>query len=152
MTPLFKKLNYKDQPTIVVLNAPESFDAELAQLNAVNIVTAADQCEQIDFCLAFVTELAQLEPVAAAVRDRSQGDVTFWVAYPKKSSKRYQSEINRDIDWQPLGAIGVEPVRQVAIDADWSALRFRRVAYIKQMKRSKLGAISAEGQQRLDAQ
>mgnify|MGYP005835701873 CR=1 FL=1 len=30
----------------------------------------------------------------------------------------------------------MEPVRQVAIDEDWSALRFRRVEYIKTMTRS----------------
>ena len=31
---------------------------------------------------------------------------------------------------------GFEPVRQVAIDEDWSALRFRRAEHIKTMTRS----------------
>ncbi len=35
-----------------------------------------------------------------------------------------------------LGAAGFEPVRMVAIDEDWSALRFRRVEHIKKMTRS----------------
>jgi len=31
---------------------------------------------------------------------------------------------------------GYEPVRQVAIDEDWSALRFRKVEQIKKMTRN----------------
>ena len=38
---------------------------------------------------------------------------------------------NCDSGWPVLGAAGFEPVRMVAIDADWSALRFRRVEHIK---------------------
>jgi hypothetical protein len=41
-----------------------------------------------------------------------------------------------------------EPVRMVAIDADWSALRFRRVEHIKSMTRSSKGAISSAGKRK----
>jgi hypothetical protein len=34
-----------------------------------------------------------------------------------------------------LGAAGFEPVRMVAVDEDWSALRFRRVGFIKTLTR-----------------
>jgi hypothetical protein len=46
---------------------------------------------------------------------------------------------------------GFEPVRQVAIAADWSALRFRRVETIKKLTRSSLGAISQASQQQIAA-
>jgi len=36
-----------------------------------------------------------------------------------------------------LGREGFEPVRIVAIDEDWSAKRFRRVSFIKNMTRPK---------------
>jgi hypothetical protein len=49
-----------------------------------------------------------------------------WVAYPKKASRRYGCEFDRDTGWQALGDAGFEPVRQVAIDEDWSALRCRQ--------------------------
>lgn len=35
-----------------------------------------------------------------------------------------------------MGSLGFAGVRQVAIDDDWSALRFRRVEYIKKMARA----------------
>jgi len=58
-----------------------------------------------------------------------------WFAYPKGSSKRYKSEIDRDHGWKILGREGFEPVRMVAIDEDWSAKRFRRVEFLKNMTR-----------------
>ncbi|HNM27658.1 MAG TPA: hypothetical protein PKL15_19570, partial [Saprospiraceae bacterium] len=67
-------------------------------------------------------------------------------AYPKGSSKTYRCEFNRDNGWQALGEVGYEPVRQVAIDEDWSALRFRRVEFIKTMTRS--FAMSEKGKQK----
>lgn len=38
MTPLFKKLNLTDQRSIVVLNAPASFESELAALSGGEVV------------------------------------------------------------------------------------------------------------------
>jgi hypothetical protein len=70
------------------------------------------------------------------------------MAYPKGTSKKYQCEFNRDSGWTTLGAAGFEPVRVVAIDEDWSALRFRRVEYIKSMRRKPTGAISAAGRRK----
>jgi len=70
----------------------------------------------------------------------------LWFAYPKGSSKRYKCEFNRDNGWAVLGSLGFEGVRMVAIDEDWSALRFRRVEYVKNMTRS--FALSEEGKAR----
>ena len=76
---------------------------------------------------------------------RARGDAVVWLAYPKGSSKRYTSTINRDTGWDSLGAAGFEGVRMVAIDEDWSALRFRRAEFIKSMKRDPKHAMSAVG-------
>jgi len=45
--------------------------------------------------------------------------------------KKYTCDISRDNGWQALGELGFEGVRMVAIDEDWSAVRFRRAEYIK---------------------
>jgi hypothetical protein len=135
MTPLFTKLNHKGQSPIVVLNAPESFEAELAALEGVEVVRDTAGRAPISFVLAFVTRLAEIEAVAPALATQAPGDPVVWFAYPKGSSKRYTCEFNRDTGWAALGAAGFEPVRQVAIDEDWSALRFRRAEHIKTMTR-----------------
>jgi hypothetical protein len=36
------------------------------------------------------------------------------------------TDLNRDILWKRLEKLGVQPVRQIAIDDVWSALRFRQ--------------------------
>ena len=71
-----------------------------------------------------------------------------WFAYPKGTSKKYKSEINRDTGWQALGQAGFEPVRAVAIDQDWSAVRFRRVEFIKTMTRARAHRMTAQGKAR----
>lgn len=74
------------------------------------------------------------------------------VRLSKASSKRYRCEFNRDTGWASVGATGFEPVRQVAIDEDWSALRFRRVEFIKSLTRAASGAITAEAKRRTSGQ
>jgi hypothetical protein len=71
-----------------------------------------------------------------------------WFAYPKGTSKRYACEINRDTGWAALGQAGFEPVRMVAIDEDWSAVRFRRAEFIKTMTRDRKWAMSKEGKEK----
>jgi hypothetical protein len=74
-----------------------------------------------------------------------------WFAYPKQSSKKYTCEFNRDSGWAELGKAGFEPVRMVAIDADWSAVRFRRVDFIKSLTRPAEYALSAGGKAKTEA-
>ena len=86
--------------------------------------------------LAFVTTQVQVDTLARDVAQATSGDAVVWFAYPKQSSKRYRCDFNRDTGWAALGTAGFEPVRQVAVDEDWSALRFRRVEFIKKLTRA----------------
>jgi len=137
MSDVFKKLNLKDQEEILILNAPESFEPELASLDDVVIRRSIDSIQRIVFSLAFVTRQTEVDDLARTIAQRAEGDAIVWFAYPKASSKNYNCEFNRDTGWAVLGELGFEGVRQVAIDADWSALRFRRVEFIKTMSRAK---------------
>jgi hypothetical protein len=131
MTDVFQKLNWKAQPEIVVFNAPASFEPELARLRAVKIVRDPKKPKEVGFALAFATRQTELDRLSTLLAKASQGDVLLWFAYPKGTSKRYTCEFNRDNGWQIIRGAGFDSVRQVAIDEDWSALRFRRVEYIK---------------------
>jgi hypothetical protein len=130
----FAKLNLKDQAEIVVLNAPASFEPELKSLKGVTVRRDAKGGD-IGFSLAFVMTQKEVDTVAPQVAKKAKGDAIVWFAYPKGSSKKYKSQIDRDNGWAVMGTAGFEPVRMVAIDEDWSALRFRRVEFIKTMNR-----------------
>jgi hypothetical protein len=137
MTPVFTKLNLKDQKQVVVLNSPDSFESELAALKDVEIIRDLKEAIEVTFSLAFVTTQEQVDALAPAIVEKMQGDAVVWFAYPKGTSKKYKSQINRDSGWNSLGNEGFEPVRMVAIDEDWSAVRFRNAGFIKTMTRAR---------------
>jgi hypothetical protein len=135
MTPLFKKLNLGTHTDVVVLNSPPSFEPELAALNGVSIKrSVSGQCA---FALAFVITQAELDAASRKLTAACRGDAIVWMVYPKGTSKKYHCEFNRDSGWSALAAAGFDTVRMVAIDADWSALRFRRGQFIKTKARTK---------------
>jgi hypothetical protein len=148
LTPLFKKLNLGDCATILVLNSPESFEAELTQLEAVKVLRKATPNLKISFAIGFAATQSECDHVSSTAANATEGDSIVWIAYPKGSSKKYKCDFNRDTGWTVLGDAGFEPVRQVALDEDWSALRFRRTEYIKSLSRSNTMAISSEGKRR----
>jgi len=145
MSTIFNKLNLKSQTEILVLNAPESFEPELAALDNVTIRRNAADVKEIAFSLAFVTRQKEVDAITKTVARKATGDAIVWFAYPKGTSKKYKCEFNRDTGWAALGAAGFEGVRMVAIDEDWSALRFRRVEFIKTMTRDKKRAMTKQG-------
>jgi hypothetical protein len=149
MSIIFNKLNLKSQTEILVLNAPESFEPELEALDNVTIRRNAGDVKEIAFSLAFVTKQKEVDDIARAVARKAAGDAIVWFAYPKGTSKKYQCEFNRDTGWAALGAAGFEGVRMVAIDEDWSALRFRRVEFIKNMARDKKHALTKQGKKKV---
>jgi len=144
----FQKLNLKDHNPIVILNAPQSFEPELASLSGVGIVRDLNAAGEITFTLAFVTKQKEVDTLVKAVAKKAKGDAVVWFAYPKMSSKKYKSEVNRDNGWKVVGEMGFEPVRAVAIDEDWSATRFRRVEFIKNLTRGHEHRMSAAGKAR----
>lgn len=148
MTPLFRKLNLKDQRAIIVLDAPASFETELRGLGDVAVSRAVRKGAKLEFGIAFVITQKQLDEASEALAAAADGDAVIWIAYPKGTSKRYRCEFNRDGGWQVLGRAGFEAVRQVAIDEDWSALRFRRVEFIKALTRAPERAVTQAGRRR----
>jgi hypothetical protein len=142
---LFKKLNLKDQKNIIVLNQPEGFSSFIKEIDPDRILkTNLRGVKEIEFIICFCTKERELHTLMDKIGPKFKGDVIFWLAYPKKSSKKYKADFNRDSEWEMMGKYHLEGVRMVAIDNDWSALRFRNVAYIKTMKR-KFKALSEKG-------
>jgi hypothetical protein len=85
--------------------------------------------------LAFVQTEEEIEKYFSQMHELAAEDQAIWLAYPKGTSKRYKSKINRDKGWKYLGQFEYEGVRQIAIDEDWSAMRFRKIKFIKTMTR-----------------
>lgn len=143
--PVFKKLNFKEQKVISILNAPEEFRYRIEAMQHLAELKTDISNESVEFLLIFVISKDEIREAARQIAQIPEGDFLLWFAYPKKSSKKYKSDISRDDGWQVLGDLGYEGVRMVAIDEDWSALRLRKAEYIKTMKRDPRMAMSKSG-------
>ncbi|BDU76804.1 hypothetical protein [Mesoterricola sediminis] len=126
---VWAKLNLKGQTRIAVLGAPPSFEPALAALDGVQVEREA--VAPLAFALAFAERRSQLDAAARDLAGKAEGDAILWFAYPKRSSRRYACDFDRDHGWEVLREAGWDSVRMVALDEDWSALRFRRKAFIR---------------------
>ena len=73
--------------------------------------------------IAFVTRAAELTETAAPAIAAARQDRLAWIAYPKAG--QLGTDLNRDTLARAVRELGAQPVRQVALDDVWSALRFR---------------------------
>lgn len=146
---LFKKLNYKGQKEVFILNWPEEFIPRKLEISKlVEVRETVANHDTIDFVLVFIKSGEEISQYSELILPKIKDDGIVWFAYPKKSSKKYKVAISRDIGWETLGDYNFEPVRQISIDEDWSALRFRKVEFIKSFTRGEENAISAKGKAR----
>jgi hypothetical protein len=135
MDDILKKLKYGDQERIAVLNAPAEFRERIAGLlPEVQIDTQINARYLYDFMIAFTPGSSDVEKIGPACVHNLSDDGKLWMAYPKGTSRRYVSDINRDRGWDIVEETGFRRVSQVALDNDWSALRFRNVKYVRSGK------------------
>lgn len=152
MTPVFKKLNFKDQASILTINAPDSFQSELGEMSAfAKLLNDPKDAQEIEFAIVFVTAKREISSIIKELFPKMKGDPIVWFCYPKGTSKKYNCDFNRDNGWDEMGNYDLEPVRQVAIDEDWSALRFRKIEFIKNFTRRKEMVLSEKGKTRVSS-
>ncbi|MCS6891559.1 MAG: hypothetical protein NZN45_08075 [Rhodovarius sp.] len=109
-----RKLGYKPGMVCAVIEPPAGFRHGLPVSNA----------SEPELILAFALDRASLGRVAARALDLYGVGGRLWFAYPKKTGP-LRTDLDRDHGWEPLTQAGFLPVAQIALDATWSALRFR---------------------------
>jgi hypothetical protein len=132
MKTLLEKLNFKGQKRIVVFNAEKNFKlAPFREIKDIQIDNEIDLRYPYDFMIIFVRKIREVEEITPVALHNLAVDGILWFCYPKKSSTKYSSEIDRDHGWKALNDLQFFGIRLVTIDDDWSALRFRNIKYIK---------------------
>jgi hypothetical protein len=135
MDEILKKLRYGDQNRIAVLNAPEVIMKKLVKaLPSVQIDTEINARYLYDFMVVFASRSDEVKLLGPACIHNLNGDGKLWMAYPKGTSQKYVTDINRDHGWESVEKTGFRRVSQVAIDDEWSALRFRNSRYVRSGK------------------
>ena len=107
---------------MAVLNAPQGYLERLAEMEG--IMVSARATGKPDAVLLFVNRLAEAERLAPRAMRAIKSDGLLWIAYTKGTSGLV-TDVNRDRLWVALKPTGWRPVRQIALDDAWSAMRFR---------------------------
>jgi hypothetical protein len=111
---LAKRLNLKSGMKLRIVGRPAGVELE---------GLATTRSAEADGVLVFVKMAADLAEKADPAIEAAQKDRIAWIAYPKGGQLR--TDLNRDVLWRQLLDRGVKPVRQIALDEVWSAMRFR---------------------------
>jgi len=132
MKTLLEKLNYKGQKRIAVINSENDFRlGQPDELKDVKIDSEIDQRYPYSFIMIFVTKVEEVEHLVPEALHNLVADGMLWFCFPKKSSGKYNSQVNRDHGWKALNDLGFYGVSVVSLNEDWSGQRFRNLKYIK---------------------
>ena len=132
MKELLAKLNYKVHKRIAVINAEEKFFRAVAkELKDVITDDDIDQRCPYEFMMLFVKSISDVEQLAPVALHNLTADGILWFCYPKKTSKKYSSGLERERGWKTLNDAGFYGIRMVSVDDNWSAMRFRNIRFIK---------------------
>ena len=132
---ILKKLHFKNYNPVLVTGTPvEFYDFQRLFLDFADVHCQPAKDLKYKFVISFVQTIRDVEFLAMNVIPSLENDAIFWVAYPKKTSKKFKSEITRDQGWDSLRDQGYEGVSMIAIDNDWSAFRLGHVSKVKGLR------------------
>lgn len=125
-TPLPRKLGLKDGHRLLLLGAPEGFEATLGPLPmGVEVKASLRGTKPFDVVLLFTDRQRRLQDMFPRAQARLTTAGGLWVCWPKKASK-----VPTDLDDGVVRAYGLSTGlvdnKVCAVDAVWSGLRFVR--------------------------
>lgn len=116
---LLKKLQIKEEFSVLLMNSNPSvhplFEGVRIELNA-----ASDQ--GYDSVILFARKEDELRQWVPEASKFPKKDGSLWLSYPKKSGD-IDTDLNRDITWKAVKAFGMEPVRLISMNKNWSSMR-----------------------------
>ncbi|MFB9052972.1 hypothetical protein ACFFVB_07745 [Formosa undariae] len=130
MKTLIQKLKLHKHNEILVLNEPEEFSALVGHLDC-NVLGSLLKTSSVSCALLFITSKKELIDQMLTLFPKLTDDSMLWIAYPNKTSKSYIIELYNDEAWDEIMDYRLQPIRQIELNSNWNALRFRKIEYIK---------------------
>jgi hypothetical protein len=115
------KLQLGPGQSVAVVGQPEGVALDLGGDHA--MAARSEGSDAADAVIVFCRARDDLERLSDTFVSPAKRDTLTWVAYPKAG--KLGTDLNRDVLAELAKARGVQPVRQVALDDTWSALRLR---------------------------
>ena len=112
------KLQLNPGQSVSIVNEPDNIALDLRGEHP----AVADPGDA-DAVIVFCTDRAELDGLRDQFVPPAARDALTWIAYPKAGN--LGTDLNRDVLAEMVKREAVRPVRQVALDDVWSALRLR---------------------------
>lgn len=127
-----KKLRLAAGHKVAVLNAPDGYTARLSP-GPIDIGTRLQAAQAYDVVQLFVTSTDELRRLGPDAMRAVKPDGLLWITYPKGGQTRGVTDLpatpswtKRDVLGEITSVTGYKPVAFVAIDDNYTALRFKR--------------------------
>ena len=118
--PIAERLQVKKDRTLAVQGAPKAVDT------AIGVPDRRASARLADVVLLFAADRKALDKALPPLLAQIGATTILWIAYPKLTSALAR-DLNRDALRAQAPAFGLDTISQIAIDDDWSALRFKRI-------------------------
>ena len=118
--PVAERLQVKGRRRLAVVGAPPGLERTIGARGARCDVSEAD------VVLVFAPDRTHLDALLPSTLAQAPASAIVSLAYPKLTS-HLAGDLSRDIIHALAPKHGLDTVSQIAIDEDWSALRFKRV-------------------------
>ena len=122
-TPLPKKLGLRENYSLILVNAPESFERQLDPMPAGAEITTHSARAQV--AVLFTTSQAELGRDFRLLTKELPQKVALWIAWPKKASKM-KTDVTENLVREFGLDAGWVDYKICAIDGIWSGLCFAR--------------------------
>jgi hypothetical protein len=116
--PLLERLQVKNGRRLAVVDDPADIEGLVG--------VPRRSMEEAEVVLVFVADQSQLETRLVETVPRLGADAIFWIAYPKLTSP-LAGDLSRDRMRTLALGHGLNTVSQIAVDANWSAMRLKRI-------------------------
>ena len=116
------KMYLKTAKSLAVFNAA-AYPAMAAQLPQ-ELIVAED--EEADVVLLFALNKVDLDKWWDRALARLGEKGSLWIAFMKQSAPK-ATDLNRDVIYEYASERGVTGVALISMDADWSAVRLKRI-------------------------
>ena len=118
--PVAERLQVKGNRRLAVIGASAALE------KTVGASKARADLREADVVLLFAPDRTRFDAELPGVLKTMVETAILWVAYPKLSSS-LAADLSRDVIHGLAPKHGLDTVSQIAVDADWSALRLKRV-------------------------
>lgn len=132
-TSLAKKLQIKEEYSVLLINSNPAIHPLFEGMRVEYESFGNSDFDSVILFARNEDEIGQFLPQAD---DKLKSKGLLWLTYPKKSGK-IPTQLNRDVTWNIVKEFGLEPVRLISMDDDWSSMRL--VKHEKRKKPSTFG-------------